>query len=220
MATRLTSAQAMDAAFAGRACHLVLADGTRRPVRSERWSGTADASDVALFVDPCLGPTLDIGCGPGRLTAALTSRGVAALGIDTSVEAVRQAKLRGAAALHHDVFADLPVPGVWRHVLLADGNIGIGGSPTRLLERVARLLSREGTALVELARPGTSAVHAGVRLHVGGAQTSPFTWATVGADAIAELADTVGLAVTEVRRQAGRYVAALRHHHEPGAAAR
>ena len=34
------------------------------------WSRTADDSDHAL-VALCDGPTLDIGCGPGRLTEAL-----------------------------------------------------------------------------------------------------------------------------------------------------
>nr|WP_246122422.1 class I SAM-dependent methyltransferase [Actinoallomurus bryophytorum] len=40
----------------------------------------------------CHGPTIDLGCGPGRLVQALTARGVRALGIDTSPWAVRQCR--------------------------------------------------------------------------------------------------------------------------------
>ena len=55
------------------------------------------------LLDRCLGPTLDVGCGPGRLTAALLGRGVPCLGIDVSPVAVDIARGRGAAALHRDV---------------------------------------------------------------------------------------------------------------------
>ncbi len=93
-----------------------------------RWSRDADAVDLQL-VDACTGPTLDVGCGPGRLTAALARRGTPALGIDVCAEAVSQARLRGAAALRRDVFDPVPGEGRWHWVLLADGNIGIEGRP-------------------------------------------------------------------------------------------
>ena len=51
--------------------------------------------------------------------------------------------------VRRDVFGPLPGEGTWRHVLLADGNIGIGGDPLRLLRRAARLLRPGGTVLVE-----------------------------------------------------------------------
>ena len=51
--------------------------------------------------------------------------------------------------LRRDVFARVPGEGRWSHVLLADGNIGIGGDPLRLLERAAGLLAAGGTVLVE-----------------------------------------------------------------------
>ena len=50
----------------------------------------------------------------------------------------------GALALHRDVFATVPGTGRWARVLLADGNIGIGGDPDALLSRVAELLKPPG----------------------------------------------------------------------------
>ena len=51
--------------------------------------------------------------------------------------------------VRRDLFGPLPGEGTWAHVLLADGNIGIGGDPLRLLRRAARLLRPGGTVLVE-----------------------------------------------------------------------
>jgi hypothetical protein len=62
---------------------------------------------------------------------------------------VRQARRRGATAIHGDVFQPLPGEGLWRHILLADGNIGIGGDPDTLLARTRQLLAPGGTALIE-----------------------------------------------------------------------
>ena len=51
--------------------------------------------------------------------------------------------------VRRDVLGPLPGEGTWDHVLLADGNIGIGGDPLRLLHRAAHLLRPGGTVLVE-----------------------------------------------------------------------
>ncbi|MDI5941832.1 methyltransferase domain-containing protein, partial [Micromonospora sp. DH15] len=72
------------------------------------WCRDATAGDSALLAR-CTGPTLDVGCGPGRLTGALIAAGRPALGIDISATAVRLARGRGAVALQRDVFD--PVPG-------------------------------------------------------------------------------------------------------------
>ena len=210
-ATSISTVEAMDAAFAGSRCHVVHPDGTSRLMAASRWAGEPSASDVALFVDPCVGPTLDVGCGPGRLSGALASRGVDVMGVDISPEAVRLTRRRGVPALCRDVFGHLPGPGTWTHVLLADGNIGLGGHPIRLLERVAELMDPCGTALVELDGPGGVSVHHGLRLRVGGRTSRPFSWATVGAAAIRTVAAAAGLAASDVRSVAGRQVATLRH---------
>lgn len=40
-----------------------------------RWAAPADAGDVAVLAH-CTGPTLDIGCGPGRMSEHLAERGI------------------------------------------------------------------------------------------------------------------------------------------------
>jgi len=100
----LHCADAFDAAFAGRPCRVVRDDGSSHVLPTWLWSGDATVSDLALFADPCHGATLDIGCGPGRITGALAVRGIEVLGIDTSAQAVRLTRARGAMALQRDVF--------------------------------------------------------------------------------------------------------------------
>ena len=43
--------------------------------------------------------------------------------------------------VRRDVFARVPGEGRWVRMLVADGNVGIGGDPAMLLARTARLLS-------------------------------------------------------------------------------
>ena len=209
-ARTLSAAQAMDAAYSGADCRLVLDDGRTTPVQAARWAETASASDVALLVEHCAGPTLDVGCGPGRLSAAVAARAHHVLGIDISPVAVRQTRARGAAAAVHDVFDDLPRRGRWQHLLLADGNIGIGGSPTRLLRRARQLLSPDGTVVVEVTADDGVRVHSGVRLRLGQRETAPFSWATVGTRAMPDLAAATGFDLLRISEAAGRHVAVLR----------
>jgi SAM-dependent methyltransferase len=138
-----------DAALAGRRQRLVRGDGVVLPLAVQRWHDDADADDEWLLAR-CSGSTLDLGCGPGRLVVALADRGVAALGVDVSVQAVQRCLERGAAVLHRDAFERLPGEGRWQHVVLADGNIGIGGDPVSLLRRCRALLAEGGTVLLEL----------------------------------------------------------------------
>jgi hypothetical protein len=60
------------------------ADGRGLPLQIPRWCGRPDAADEELL-QRCHGPVLDVGCGPGRLTIALTERGVQALGVVRTV---------------------------------------------------------------------------------------------------------------------------------------
>ena len=210
--TQLTSAEALDAAYAGEPCELVHADGRAKRFGTHRWTGPATAVDLALFVDPCTGPTLDVGCGPGRLTAAVAQKGLPVLGIDISAEAVRLTREAGAPAVQQDALDDLPGASTWHHMLLADGNIGLGGDPVRLLRRLLSRLEAGGTMLVELAGPGIRAISHRVHLRVAGQTCEPFDWATVGVDEIERLAARAGLAVIGVRCLAGRHVATLAPH--------
>lgn len=195
--------------MAGHACDLIGTDGTVRPLDVQQWMRMPDAADHALFLDRCVGPTLDVGCGPGRLAGALTARGIKTLGIDISLEAVRLAHQRGAVAVHKDVFDQVPDEGRWCDALLADTNVGIGGDPVRLLERIGQLVCPKGAVLVEVEPPGTGVVHATVQLRVSGRVTETFDWSRVGADAIGDVAAAAGFRECELHRHDDRYMARL-----------
>ena len=107
-AGHIGTVRAMDEAFADAACHLIAANGTVRLLDVHQWREEADGNDLRLFVDQCRGATLDIGCGPGRLAAALTARSIPTMGIDVSIEAIRQTRDRGAVAIRRDVFSTVP----------------------------------------------------------------------------------------------------------------
>jgi hypothetical protein len=135
---------------------------------------------------------------------------VAALGIDSSHTAVVLTRDRGGIALHRNVFDRVPGEGRWRHVLLADGNIGIGGDPVALLRRVGQLVGGDGRALVELDPPGRGVRHERVRVladaHGPGRW---FTWAWLGADAVTEVAAEASLRVNGIERHGQRWFAEL-----------
>lgn len=125
-------------------------DGWLLPLAVERWCAPPDAADRTVLAR-CRGSVLDIGCGPGRLVAALAGRNVRALGIDVTAEAVLRATRAGGPALLRSVFDPLPDEGRWDTALLVDGNIGIGGDPTSLLRRTAAVVRPSGTLIVEAA---------------------------------------------------------------------
>ena len=107
------------------------ADGSRKPLPVDGWLHESPGDKSIL--DRCEGPTLDIGSGPGRLTVALSERGIPALGIDITPYAVDLARSSGALVMLRDVFGRVPGTGRWTTALLADGNIGIGGDPAELV---------------------------------------------------------------------------------------
>ncbi|WP_410564542.1 methyltransferase domain-containing protein [Amycolatopsis sp. cmx-4-61] len=207
MTAPVSTGHEFDRGLLGHRCWLELANGERIELPVERWAGPSEGDDVLL--DACAGPTIDLGCGPGRLTAALAGRGVVALGVDSSRTAVRLTRRRGGSALQRNLFDRLPGEGRWRHALLADGNIGIGGDPAALLRRTARLIAPGGDVLVEVEPPGQGLRHERVRLRPGHADVAWFTWAWVGVDAIAEVAARAGLRVDWTTRRGHRWFARL-----------
>ncbi|POX48267.1 hypothetical protein C3489_27645 [Streptomyces sp. Ru71] len=69
------------------------ADGWLLPLEVERWCADADAVDLDVL-DHCEGAVLDVGCGPGRLVAALAARGRPVLGLDVSEAAAASTRRR------------------------------------------------------------------------------------------------------------------------------
>jgi len=186
----------------------VTRDGGELPLPVARWLGppTGAEADALATVQ---GPALDVGCGPGRHVAALHHRGVLAVGVEIATEAVRLARSRGALVIEGSVFSPLPGEGTWRAVLLLDGNIGIGGRPRTLLNRVRSLLASDGHALVELDPPGATSHQHEVRLEAGDQRSVWFPWATVSADTVEELAATARLRVGSCWERERRWFARL-----------
>ncbi|GAA2113314.1 class I SAM-dependent methyltransferase [Streptomyces synnematoformans] len=196
-------------------------DGWLLPLEVERWCGVPDGADVTVL-RRCTGPVLDIGCGPGRLVAALAELGRPALGIDVSTEAVEHARSRGAAALRRSVFEPLPGEGRWGTALLIDGNVGIGGDPAALLGRAAALLRPLGRLVVEAAAADDVderlQVHVtdGARGHRGALLPDrarhgpPFPWARVGLPALLRYAAAGRWREEDRWTAGGRRFAALR----------
>lgn len=209
MSSVVSARRAYEAALRGADCYLVGMDTLPTRLPTARWRAPATRSDRRLLAC-CQGATLDVGCGPGRMTAGLLGHGHPALGIDVSEVAVTQARSRGVPALVRDVFGPVPAQGRWDSVLLADGNIGIGGNPERLLGRARRLLRTGGLVVADLAPPGVRTRAYQLCLMVDQARTAPFSWAVVGADDVERLAWSSGFAVDRLTRSDGRWIARLR----------
>jgi SAM-dependent methyltransferase len=209
MTIALDAISAYDLAFSGRTTHVVDHVGRSEPFDVTTWSAEPDWVDRELFIDPCDDSTIDVGCGPGRLVGALTSRRIPALGIDVSKEAVRQTRVRGAFALRQDVFAAIPGEGSWSYALLADGNLGIGGDPVRLLARLADVLGARGRVIAEVADEGAGLVRERRQFRVDGRLSDHFDWAVVGLDAIGDVAAEAGMSVISTASVGGRHAATM-----------
>lgn len=201
-------------ALDGHACTAIV-EGVAVELPLHSWRDAA-SDDHHRLLDHCRGSTLDVGCGPGRLVLALTERGHEAVGIDIVPGAVQQTRRRGGQAFVADVF-ELNLAQhawdegrTWNTVLLADGNIGIGGDPVRLLRRVRELLDPSaGRVVVDVAVPGTGLRSAWAELSCAGHLSSPFRWAEVGAESIGRLAWQAGFAQTTVHQSGDRWWAVL-----------
>ncbi len=201
-------------AVAGRSAttHLRYEDGRSLLLDLPRWTQVADAADEVL-VDRCTGPALDLGCGPGRLTRALVERGLECLGVDVAPVAVALARTGGTPVLHASAFDAVLDETRWATVLLADGNIGIGGDPVALLTRCRELLAPGGRVLVELDPPALPTRTVQVRVESSSGRTSSwFAWAHVGTDDVPDVAARAGLVAGPVWHCSERWFAEL---HDP-----
>ena len=164
-------------------------------------AGSAASTPIEKFdhavVGLCHGPTIDLGCGPGRLVAHLIQRGVPALGVDQSATAVELARRSGAPG---------PAP---RRVRTAAGHRPVAdGAAGRRQRRPWRRPVADAAAGGRTAAPRrpvcgrirlrpSAGIHAGwVRLESSRTIGPWFRWASVGIDCVTRLADDVGLAVT------------------------
>ena len=179
-----------------------------RTLPVHEWLRPASYSDRVLL-GHCRGATLDVGCGPGRMSARLAEMGHSVLAVDVVPQAVELARARGVAAMHRNVFHPMPGEGLWDTVLLADGNIGIGGDPGALLRRSAELLAEGGRVVVDLACPGTGLQLHDAQLVSAGTTSRMFPWAQVGPEAIEWLSAAARLRPVRVGEHRGRWFAVL-----------
>ena len=197
----------------GRPLALRTSTGRTLTLDAARFTAPPDAVDHAIL-DRCHGPTLDLGCGPGRLVGELAGRGVPALGVDVAPLALLLSRANGATALRRSVFDRLPGAGRWPHALLMDGNIGIGGDPGALLERLRTLIRpRDGELIVETEAED---VDERFRVRFGGSEpaavsTDDFGWARIGAEALLRLAYPLGYVPAQVWSTGGRHFVALNY---------
>ncbi len=182
--------------------------GCELPLHVERWFAPPSAAEHDLLTR-AVPDVLDIGCGPGRHTIALLAASVAALGVDVSARAVRGARARGAPVLRASVFERLPGEGTWGTALLLDGNVGIGGDPRLLLDRMRALLRPGGRVLAELDPPGTTTERLRVAVETRGQRSDWFAWARVSVDGLGSLAAAARLRVAETWTGEGRWFGRL-----------
>jgi SAM-dependent methyltransferase len=188
-----------------------LSDGAELPLPLDRYLAPADATDEWLL-QRVHGPVLDVGCGPGRHLRALARRGVFGLGVDLSPVAVELARDRGTVAIVRSIFDEVPAAGTWQTALLLDGNIGIGGSPTRLLARLHTLLAPGGEVLVELDPPHALTATLTATLRSVDSESAPFRWARVASRDIKSLARVADMELVERTAHGGRWFARLQRH--------
>jgi SAM-dependent methyltransferase len=196
------------AALRGEACCVLGIATQAQQLPMGSWSKVADTAD-RVVLGHCTGATLDIGCGPGRMSQHLARQGGCVLGIDLVPEAVALTRERGSSALVRDVYEHLPGEGRWDTALLADGNIGIGGDPVRLLGRVYDLLAPNGRVVVDLAAPGAGIQTVMLTLECAGTRSAPFAWSFVGPESVRQVALAAGMYVAGLHEYDGRWFAVL-----------
>jgi SAM-dependent methyltransferase len=161
------------------------------------WVRSATPADLTTL-DGATGPVLDVGCGSGRMVRAAAARGLPVLGIDIAPHAIERTRVDGSLALIRSVFDRVPLEGRWQTILLLDGNVGIGGEPSALLERCRQLLDEGGSIVVEVdADAELAAASLFTVVDDDGNESDAFPWARVGWAAAARFAERAGLAVVD-----------------------
>lgn len=91
---------------------------------------------------------LDVGCGPGIVTAALRSAGMRAVGIDLTAAMLREARAAGVTCVQGDVSA-LPFQRGAFDVAVSRNTFHHLADPRRVLEEMARTVRSGGRVVIE-----------------------------------------------------------------------
>lgn len=157
----------------------------------------------------CTGPTIELGCGPGRLVARLIQR---ASPHSVSTDPRPRSSWR-AGAVRRPCWVtcsrSCPERACGRRCYWSTATSGFGGDPLRILARAFELLARGGRCIAEFEAETIGIRSRWVRLE-SSCEVGPwFRWATVGVDSAAALAAQVGLTLTGVRLIGDRVIASL-----------
>jgi rSAM/selenodomain-associated transferase 1 len=174
-----------------------------------RWARSADPVDE-MVVLRCEAPVIDIGCGPGRMVAALQQSGRAALGIDISRTAVALGSRRGGQLLRRGYADPLPGEGRWGTALLLDGNIGLGGDAVSLIGRCRELVGAGGLIICELDPDPASEETYQLVLSDQRHHSAPTPWVSIGLGGIQRIAARLDLIIVEEWRAGDRAFVSLR----------
>ncbi|GAA1779565.1 class I SAM-dependent methyltransferase [Agromyces lapidis] len=204
---RIALAEPVPDVVPARALVLRSVDGRHGPYHLDAgsWIRSATPADLTAL-EGTTGPTLDVGCGPGRMVRAAAARSIPALGIDIAPHAVARTRADGSLVLLRSVFERVPLEGHWQTVLLMDGNVGIGGDPESLLRRCRELLAPSGSVVVEVDPDPDLSVRAMCTVADDeGNESEPFPWARVGWAAVVAVARRAGLETVAHWEAAGRH---------------
>jgi SAM-dependent methyltransferase len=151
--------------------YLALLEGREAQEIMERDDGLIYAGDPADYFAPyrrwpavekramraVRGRVLDVGCGAGRVSLHLQSRGHAVVAIDESPLAIDVVRRRGVANAEVRSLADLDGSlGVFDTILLLRNNFGLvgkEGSAARLLRRLAAITTARGRIITDSVDP-------------------------------------------------------------------
>ncbi len=116
------------------------------------------APHLQKAVERVRGRTLDIGCGPGRVTLPLQRRGVDVVGLDHSPLAVRICRKRGVTDVRLLSVTQVSANrlGTFDTILLIGNNFGLFGNYKRarwMLRRLHRMTTPSGRILAESTDP-------------------------------------------------------------------
>ena len=102
------------------------------------------------------GPVLDLGCGAGRASIYVASRGLDVTAVDHSAGAITVCRDRGVLDARLGDLTDPPTDRPWQTVLLLCGNLGLGGDWTGcrgLLERLGEITADDAVLIGDTVDP-------------------------------------------------------------------